>query len=42
MATSRSFTDENPYISEKFQKNAERIGEKLKPQDAESTRLQEL
>ena len=42
MATSRSFTDENPYVSVKFQKNAGQIGEKLKPQDTESTRLQKL
>ena len=42
MATSPSLTDGNPYISVKFQKNLGRIGEKLKPQDAESTRLQEL
>ena len=42
MATSRSFTDKNPYVSVKFQKNAGRIGGKLKPQDTESTRLQEL
>ena len=42
MATSHSLTDGNPYISVKFQKNIGRIGEKLKPQDAESTQLQEL
>ena len=42
MATSRSFTDENSYVSVKIQKNAGRIGGKLKPQDTESTRLQEL
>ena len=42
MATSHSLTDGNPYVSVKFQKNLGRIGEKLKPQDADSTRLQEL
>ena len=42
MATSYSFTDENSYVSVKFQKNAGRTGGKLKPQDTESTRLQEL
>ena len=42
IATSCSFTDENLYVSVKFQKNAGRIGGKLKPQDKESTRLQEL
>ena len=42
MATSRSFTDENPYVSVKFLKNSGRIGGKIKPQDTESTRLQEL
>ena len=42
MATTRSFTDENSYVSEYFQKNTGRIGGKLKPQDTESTRLQEL
>ena len=30
------------YVSVKFQKNAGQIGEKLKPQDTERTRLQEL
>ena len=42
MVTSRSFTEENPYVSVKFQKNTGRIGGKLKPEDTESTRLQEL
>ena len=42
MVTSHSFTDENSYVSVKFQKNAGRIGGKLKPQDTESNRLQEL
>ena len=42
MATSHSFTHENSYVSVKFQKNAGRIGGKLKPQDTESIRLQEL
>ena len=42
MATTRSFTDENSYISVNFQKNTGRIGGKLKPQDTRSTRLQEL
>ena len=42
MDTSRSFTAENSYVSVKFQKNTGQIGGKLKPQDTESTRLQEL
>ena len=42
MATSRSLTDGNPYVSVNFQKNIGQIGGKLKPQDTESTRLQEL
>ena len=42
MATSHSLTDGNYYVSVKFQKNIGRIGGKLKPQDADSTRLQEL
>ena len=42
MATSHSLTDGNPYVSVKFQKNIGRIGGKLKPQDADSARLQEL
>ena len=42
VATSHSYTDENSYVSVKFQKNAGRTGGKLKPQDTESRRLQEL
>ena len=42
MATHHSYTDGNSYVSVKFQKNAGRTGGKLKPQDTESTRLQEL
>ena len=42
MATSHSYTDENSYVSVKLQKNTGQIGGKLKPQDTESTRLQEL
>ena len=42
MVTSHSLTDGNPYVSLKFQKNIGRIGGKLKPQDADSTRLQDL
>ena len=42
MATHHSYTDENSYVSVKFQKNSGRIGGKLKPQDTETTRLQEL
>ena len=42
MATHHSYTDENSYVSVKFQKNVGRTVGKLKPQDAESTRLQEL
>ena len=42
MDTSLSLTDGNPYVSVKFRKNIGRIGGKLKPQDADSTRLQEL
>ena len=42
MATSHSYNDENSHVSVKFQKNAGRIGGKLKPQDTDSTRLQEL
>ena len=42
MATSYSYTDKNSYDSANFQKNAGRIGGKLKPQDTESTSLQEL
>ena len=42
MAKSHSLTDQNSYVSVKFQKNTGRIGGKLKPQDTESTQLQEL
>ena len=42
MAASHSLTDENSYVSVKFQKNAGRTGGKLKQPDTESTRLQEL
>ena len=42
MATSHSTTDENSSVPVKFQKNTGRIGGKLKPQDTDSTRLQEL
>ena len=42
MATFRSYTDENSYVSVKFQKNTGRIGGKLKARDKDSTRLQEL
>ena len=42
MATSHSYTDEKSYVSVKFQKNAGRTGGKVKPQDTENTRLQEL
>ena len=42
MATSHSYTDENSYVSVKFQKNVGRTGGKLKPQDTERTCLQEL
>ena len=42
LATHHSYTDENSYLSVKFQKNAGRTGGKLKPQDTDSTRLQEL
>ena len=42
MATSHSLTDGNLYVSVKFQKNIGRWGGKLKPQDADSTRLQDL
>ena len=41
MATSHSLTDGNPYVSVNFQKNIGQIGGKLKPQNTESTRLQE-
>ena len=42
MATSHSYTDENSYVSVKFQKNAGRTGGKLNTQDTEKTHLQEL
>ena len=42
MATSHSLTDGNSYVSVKIQKNIGRLGSKLKPQEADSTRLQEL
>ena len=42
VATFHSLTDGYPYVSVKFQKNFGRIGGQLKPQDADSTRLQEL
>ena len=42
MVASQSTTDENSYVQVKFQKNTGRTGEKLKPQDTDSTRLQEL
>ena len=42
MATSHSTTDENSYVLVKFQKNTGRIGGKFRPQDTNSTRLQEL
>ena len=37
-----TYTYENSYVSVKIQKNAGRTGGKLKPQDTESKRLQEL
>ena len=42
MALSHSTTDENSYVPVKFLKNTGKIGGKLKPQDEDSTRLQEL
>ena len=42
MDPSHSLNDRNPYVSVNFQKNIGRIGGNLKPQDTESTRLQEL
>ena len=42
MATSRSYTDQNSYVSVKFEKNTGRISGKLKLQDKDSTRLQEV
>ena len=41
-ATSHSTTVENSVVPVQFQKNTGRIGGKLKPQDKDSTRLQEL
>ena len=35
MVTSRSYTDENSYVSVKVQKNTGRTGGKLKPQDTD-------
>ena len=42
MATSHSTTDKNSYVPVKFQMNTGRTGGNLKPQDTDSTRLQEL
>ena len=42
MATSHSTNDENSYVPVHFQKNTGRIVGKLKPQDKDSTLLQEL
>ena len=42
MSTSHSTTDKNSYVSVKVQKNTGRVGGNLKPQDTDSTRLQEL
>ena len=42
MATSHSNTDENSLVPVKFHKNTGRIGGKLRPQDTDSTHLQEL
>ena len=42
MATSHSTTDENSYVPVKFQKNTGGVGGNLRPQDTDSTRLQEL
>ena len=42
MATSYSTTDKNSYVPVQFQKNTGRIGGKFKPQDKDSTSLQEL
>ena len=42
MAIHHSYSDENSYVSVKFRKNAGRSGGKIKPQDTDSTRLQEL
>ena len=42
MATSHSTSEENSYIPVNLLKNTGNIGGKLKPQDKDSTRLQEL
>ena len=42
MATFHSATDENLYVPVKFLRNTGRIGGKLKPQDKDSTPLQEF
>ena len=42
MATSHSTSHEISYIPVKFLKNTGNIGEKIRPQDKDSTRLQEL
>ena len=42
MATSHSTTEENSYVPVKFLKNTGNIGGKLKPQDKDTTPLQEL
>ena len=42
MATSYSITDESAYVPNQFLKNTERIVGKLKPQNKDSTQLQEL
>ena len=42
MATSHSITDKKSYVSVKFLKNTGKSGGKLKPQDKDSTRLQEV
>ena len=42
MATSHSTTDENSYVPVQFLKNTGRVDGKLKPQDRNSTHLQEL
>ena len=42
MATSRSYADENSYVPVKIQENIGRTVGKLKQQDTEGTRLQEL
>ena len=42
MATTHSTTDENAYVPNQLLKNSERIVGKVKPQDKDSTQLQEL